>query len=98
MPDIVMDRSSIEDMYRSGHLDQALRALLDAKTEVAGRAQEAAWVMYMMGRIAWKEGRRADAMACYAEAVTLDPASEAAVALEQARAIMAFYNKDMYNP
>ena len=32
------------------------------------------------------------------ESAEIEPDGEAATALEQARAIMAFYNKDLYNP
>ncbi|MDE5682578.1 MAG: tetratricopeptide repeat protein [Muribaculaceae bacterium] len=52
----------------------------------------------MKGRIAWKRGLKSQAMSFYAEAAGLEPDSEAATALEQARQVMDFYNKDLYNP
>ena len=52
----------------------------------------------MKGRIAWKRGQKSRAMSFYAEAAGLEPESEAATALEQARRVMDFYNKDLYNP
>ncbi len=54
--------------------------------------------LYLLGRIAWKEGRKSDAISLYNAAVALDADSEAAVALEQARGIMDFYHRDLYNP
>ena len=56
------------------------------------------WALYMKGRIAWKQGQKSRAISFYSEAAGLDPNSEAATALEQARAVMDFYNKDLYNP
>lgn len=67
-------------------------------TELLTTAPDDAWALYMLGRIAWKEGRKGDAISLYESAQTIDPASEAAVALEQAREIMNFYNTDLYNP
>lgn len=58
------------------------------------RAEE----LYRRGRELWREGNRAGAMSCYAEAVSLDADSPAAVALEQARSIEAFFNPDLLNP
>ena len=52
----------------------------------------------MLGRIAWKRGQRSRAITFYEESAALNPDGYAATALEQARAIMAFYNKDLYNP
>ncbi len=55
-------------------------------------------VLYMKGKIRWKMGRKAEAMSSYASVVDLNPDSPAAIALAQARQIMNFYNKDLYNP
>ncbi len=46
----------------------------------------------------WKLGRRGAAMSDYAAAAAIDPASPAAAALEQARSIMDFYDRNLYNP
>lgn len=53
---------------------------------------------YLAGRRAWKDGDKAGAITHYENAVALDPDSDAAVALEQAREIMNFFNTDLYNP
>lgn len=71
--------------------------LKDATTLLTASPDDA-WAVYMLGRIAWKEGRKGDAISLYERAHAIDPASEAAVALEQAREIMNFYNTDLYNP
>lgn len=65
---------------------------------MAKDAKSEAHKLYLLGRTAWKEGRLPDAISCYEQAVQLDKESEAAVALEQAREVMSFYNKDLYNP
>ena len=49
-------------------------------------------------RIAWKKGDKTAALACYERGADLDPDGPAAIALEQARDIMDFFNKDLYNP
>lgn len=63
---------------------------------IAGRQD--AELYFQRGRLKWKAGRKTDAMSDYAKAVALDPQSPAAAALDLARDVMAFYNKDLYNP
>lgn len=46
----------------------------------------------------WALGHRAKAINDYLKAVSINPESKAARALESARAILDFYNKDLYNP
>lgn len=83
-------QSRIEALIASGKLDEARSAL-------AGVADEAV-ASYLEGRIAWKQGRRAEAMTLYAKSAALAPDGAGAVALQQAREIMNFFNKDLYNP
>lgn len=77
-------------------------ALLDANRLDAAAALAATHTdaegLFLQGRIEWKRGNRPEAMALYARAAALDPAGPATTALEQARAIMAFYHRDLYNP
>ena len=84
-----MDKEAIKKLYDANLLDEA---------EAAIGISDDAWAMYMRGRIAWRRGRRGDAISLYEKALALDPGSEAAVALEQARSVMNFYNKDLLNP
>lgn len=84
-----MDKEAIKKLYDANLLEEAEAAI--------GIADDA-WAMYMRGRIAWRRGRRGDAISLYEKALALDPGSEAAVALEQARSVMNFYNKDLLNP
>lgn len=79
------------DLFNQNKLDEA-RTALDAALAPP------AWIAYMRGRIAWKEGKKATAIGYYNQAIALDPCSEAATALEQALRVMDFYNKDLYNP
>lgn len=85
------DKEQIRDLIASGKLAEAT-AMLSAMPD------DDAWTAYMLGRIAWKQGRKGDAITLYERAKSLDPASEAVIALEQAREIMNFYNTDLYNP
>ncbi len=82
-------QAEIEALIAAGRLDEALAA--------ADSADEAT-AHYLRGRIAWKQGRRAEAIAAYGRAAALDPAGPGATALAQAREIMDFFNKDLYNP
>ena len=87
-----MDKNKIQELFIANRLPEA-SALLIKHAEFGEP-----WAIYMLGRIAWKEGRNGDAISLYERAIALDPTSEAVVALEQAREIMDFYNKDLYNP
>ncbi len=82
-------RAEIEKLIAAGELEQAenMLGLTDAPTAA-----------YLRGRIAWKQGRRAEAISAYNAAAEMQPDGPGAVALRQAREIMDFYNKDMYNP
>lgn len=88
-----MTKDEIMAAFAANRLDEA-RAALEALAE----GPERAWALLMLGRIAWKEGRHSEAMGLYAESARLDPAVGAETALEQARQIMAFYHRDLYNP
>lgn len=92
-----MNKEQILDLIAANRGDEAAQ-LLETAFAQAPDDNARAEIKYLSGRLAWKTGRRAEAMGFYAEAVALNPDSEAAVALEQALAIMNFYNKDLYNP
>ena len=79
----------------NGLIDEACE-LLEAMTD--GTDSDMAMRHYLLGRMAWKRGHKTDAINHYEQAVAFDPSSDAAVALEQAREIMNFFNKDLYNP
>ncbi len=57
-----------------------------------------ATALYQRGKLRWKLGQRGAAMSDYARAADIDPTSPASAALAQANDIMAFFNKDLYNP
>lgn len=46
----------------------------------------------------WALGHRAKAINDYLKAIALNPESKALRALENARSILDYYNKDLYNP
>ncbi|MCM1067212.1 MAG: tetratricopeptide repeat protein [Muribaculaceae bacterium] len=84
-----MDKEAIKILFDANRLDEAEAAL--------GTSVEA-WAVYMRGRIAWRRGRKGEAISLYEKALAIDPGCEAAVALEQARSVMNFFNKDLLNP
>ncbi|MBD5232948.1 MAG: tetratricopeptide repeat protein [Bacteroidales bacterium] len=87
-----MNYTDIRKLISANRLAEAA-ALLPSPSEAKD-----AEALYLLGRIAWKEGRKTDAISLYNAALALDPESEAAVALEQASGIMDFYHRDLYNP
>jgi tetratricopeptide (TPR) repeat protein len=58
-----------EDLFHSGHLDQALRNL-DA---LAAEQPEPAGVEYLRGMVFYQQGKMAEATSAFAKAVTQDP-------------------------
>ena len=85
---MIMDKDLIQSCFDDNRLDEVMALLGDS---------DDAWSLYMKGRVAWKQGRRSEAISLYCRASALDPSGPATVALDQARTIMDFYNKDMYN-
>lgn len=73
---------------------ERLTEALDAVKDPAERAE----LIFRRGRLRWRFEDRAGAMGDYAEAASLDPSGGAPQALRQAQEIMAFFNKDLYNP
>ncbi len=88
-----MNYEEVRQLIKENALEAA-SALLPSADSPSATATD----LYLLGRIAWKEGRKTDAMSLYGRATALDPDSEAATALEQARVIMGFYHRDLYNP
>ena len=84
----------VERVLGEGHAAEALD-ILNRHIESTPEDDEA---YYLRGRVNWKLGRNADAISDYCKAVDLNPSSCAAHALDMARNIMDFYNKDLYNP
>lgn len=86
-----MEIRDIEKLIAAGDF---ARAEAEINAGIADEAQQ--W--YLRGRIAWKKGDKTAALACYERGADLDPDGPAAIALEQTRDIMDFFNKDLYNP
>lgn len=90
----------IERLVSSGCLDEAVDRLTDmlADKDVMSDSVRLSELYFRRGKLYWRLGRRADATSDYTKAAALDPNSPAAVALEQARDVEAFFNPDLYNP
>ncbi len=70
----------------------------DEATKLLQSLPKDAETLYLLGRLNWKKGNIAKAISYFEEASILEPGGEATQALEMAREVMDFYNKDMYNP
>lgn len=84
-----------EALIKVHRADEAI-TLIEAHRNGGGEMDDALY--YILGN-AWRQkGNWQMAMNNYLEAVRLNPQSPAAAALEIANDILAFYNKDLYNP
>lgn len=91
------DEEKIIADIAAGRLVEAEKAIERLEAHASTNAHKAR-TDYLRGRLAWKQGHRADAITYYENAAQLDPEGDAAFALDQARDIMNFYHRDLYNP
>lgn len=77
--------------------DEALRLIT---AMIDGSPSPDSETLFMLGKIYWRLGRRAEATSAYAAAAALDrdPDSPPALALRQAREVERFFNPDLLNP
>lgn len=85
---------NIATLIEQDRLDEAITLLNRAITA----APDDDTLLFTRGRLHWRLGNRAEAMADYARAAELRPDGPAARALEQSRDIMDFFNPDLLNP
>lgn len=86
--------SEIKDLISKNNTGKA--AIL--ADELLSEEPENSEAWYLRGKLWWRSGERGRAMSCYTRAVSIDPNSPAATALEQANAIADFFNPDLLNP
>lgn len=89
-----MDPTTINNLISENRLGEAL----DLLNKSLAHTPDSAESLFNRGRVYWRLGRRSDAITDYEAAVAIDPSSPAAIALDQARSIMDFFNPDLYNP
>ena len=89
-----IDISAALSLASEGRVEEAI-ALLGDMAAVCSDCDE---VFFCRGKLLWKLGRRAEATSDYIKAVSINPSSKAARALEMARAVESFFNPDMLNP
>lgn len=85
---------AVQKMIAENNPEGAIAALSEILNDDGNNAD----LLFERGKLLWKLGRKTDAMSDYAAAVSIDPSSPAAAALEMARDVMAFYHRDLYNP
>lgn len=71
---------------------------LTAEIEAAADDLTRGELFFRRGRLRWKLQDRAGAISDYCRAAEFAPECGAREALSQAREIMDFFNKDLYNP
>ena len=87
-------RQNINALIAKNRIDEALTSL-DKIIETNPSDAEA---LFARGKLLWRQGERHRAMGDYARAAELNPDGPAAMALDNAREIDAFYCRDLYNP
>ena len=87
-------KGRVKELLDGSRADEAIE-LLDAYRRKGGAMDDE--LFYLLGNAWRKKGNWQMAMNNYLEAVSLNPASPAAQALDIANEILDFYNKDMYN-
>lgn len=83
----------IKKMIADGFVEEAVAA---ARESMGG--DNDAQLLYLMGNAYMKQGLRKEAMNAYRKAAKIDPEGPAVEAQRMIDQIMAFYNKDLYNP
>ena len=89
-----IDISAALSLASEGRVEEAI-ALLGEMAAVCPDCDE---IFFCRGKLLWKLGRRAEATSDYIKAVSINPASKAARALEMAREVESFFNPDLLNP
>ncbi len=83
----------IKKMIADGFVEEAVAA---ARESMGG--DNDAQLLYLMGNAYMKQGLRKEAMNAYRKAAEINPEGPAVEAQRMFDQIMAFYNKDLYNP
>ena len=83
----------IKKMIADGFVEEAVAA---ARESMGG--DNDAQLLYLMGNAYMKQGLRKEAMNAYRKAAEINPEGPAGEAQRMFDQIMAFYNKDLYNP
>lgn len=106
MKDINIDKilAEVDSLVSAGSVAEGVERLTDVVQSVdnevmsADEKKQLAEIYFRRGKLLWRMSRRAEAQSDYGRALSLDPQSRAALALEQAREVAAFFNPDLYNP
>ncbi len=85
---------NLEELISNGKIEEAVAQLNHLIN--TGNADDCTY--FTLGKLLWRLGRRSEAMDAYNEALSLNPDSPAAVAIEQGKAIFDFFNPDLLNP
>lgn len=86
--------NKINELLRQNNIPEALK-LAD---ELVKAHPDNDLALYTRGKIYWRSGRQAEAITDYTAASKIDPAGRGAIALEQARQVLDYFNPDLINP
>lgn len=90
---------SLAEIKSAYEADLNVERAIAGYTEYIAAGGESADEAYTeRGLLYWKQGKRAEAINDYNEAIRLNPASRAVQVKEATYSILDFYNKDLFNP
>lgn len=81
-------------MFEAGSHAEAIEAL----SEIIAANPDDAQALFARGKLYWRTGNRQAATTDYARSAALNPDGPASRALEMARDIENFFNRDLLNP
>lgn len=84
----------IDALVAKGELDKAIESL----SGLIAADEDNDELYFMRGKLKWRVGDRSGATSDYMKASSINPASPARRALEQAQDVADFFNPDLYNP
>lgn len=89
---------SIEEIKQAIKSGSPADAIIEELTAIIAAHPDCDEAYLQRGLLYWRAGQRAKAINDYNKAVSINPDSEARLALKATYEILDFYNKDLYNP
>lgn len=94
----MISTDAIKALLADDRIDEAIAAANEVCTSSTATNEDRAKAYYLRGNAYHRLGDWRMAQNSYLEAMDLDPNGPATMAYNHAQEILAFYNKDMYNP
>lgn len=90
--------SEIRTLLHDSQVAEAISALNVALNDMSLSPSQRAEAYYLLGNAHRKNNNWREALNNYSEAIAINPNSPAQEAYDSVQEILAFFNKDLYNP